>query len=90
LIAGFARLTPERLHRGRINCPIDLGYLHTIIFMNGQSVAVTATLNPGGCREVTISGSPPVRWTATDDAYWTLLAQNLGIEESTLFTSASP
>jgi hypothetical protein len=75
---------------GRYNCPVDLGYSHTITFMNGQAVAATATLNAGGCREVTISGAPPLRWTATDEPYWALLAQNLGVQESTLFSLASP
>ena|SRR5579862_5525735 len=75
---------------GRFNCPNDPGYRHTITFTNGKSVVATATLNPGGCRDVTISGAPPVRWTATDDAYWALLAQNLGIDESTLFSAARP
>jgi hypothetical protein len=73
---------------GILHCPSDPGYRHTITFINGQDVAATATLNPGGCREVTISGSPTAR--ATDDAYWALLARNLGVDESTLFSLASP
>jgi hypothetical protein len=70
---------------GGHGCPIDWGGRHTITFMTGQAVAVTATLVPDGCRYVTISGSPPAR--QTDDAYWSLLARNLGVEESTLFYS---
>jgi hypothetical protein len=73
---------------GHFNCPADLGYSHEITFTNGQAVVVTATLNEGGCRDATISGAPPVRQTT--DAYWTLVAQNLGIEESTLFSFAGP
>ena len=74
--------------QGHVSCPVDLGYSHTITFMSGQSVAATATLNPGGCREATIAGAPPER--QTDAAYWALLAQSLGVEESALFSLASP
>ena len=71
-----------------ISCPVNLGYSHTISFLRGQMVATTATLSSGGCREATITGAPPVR--QTDNAYWALLAQNLGVEESALFSLASP
>ena len=74
--------------QGHVSCPIDLGYSHTISFMSGLIVAATATLNPGGCREATIADAPPKRQTS--DAYWALLAQSLGVEESALFSLASP
>jgi hypothetical protein len=74
--------------QGHVSCPIDLGYSHTISFLSGQIVADSATLNPGGCREATIAGAPPER--QTDDAYWALLAQSLGVEKSALFSLASP
>jgi hypothetical protein len=74
--------------QGHLNCPIDLGYSHTISFMSGQIVATTTTSKPGGCREVTIADAPPDR--QTDDAYWALLAQSLGVEKSVLFSLASP
>jgi hypothetical protein len=73
---------------GRFNCPADLGYSHTIMFMTGQATAVTATLNEGGCRSATISGAPPLR--QTNDAYWALLARDLGVDESTFFSLATP
>jgi hypothetical protein len=72
---------------GRFNCPVDLGYTHTIAFTDADGVAVTATLNEGGCWDATISGAPPKRQTSDD--YWTLLAQNLGVDRSTLFSAAS-
>jgi hypothetical protein len=56
--------------------------------MSGQDAAVTATLTVGGCRDATISGASSTR--QTNDAYWALLAQDLGIEESTLFSPAAP
>jgi hypothetical protein len=65
-----------------------VGYGHGIAFVAGQVVPVTATLNSGGCHEATISGAPPVR--QTNDAYWTLVAQNLGVEETALFSFATP
>ena len=73
---------------GTYNCPSDPGYRHTIVFMDGQRAVVTATLNPGGCRDATISGAPPVR--QTNDVYWALLARNLGVDESMLFSTVSP
>ena len=73
---------------GQFSCPADLGYTHSITFTSDSTVAVTATLNAGGCRDATISGSPQVR--QTDDAYWALLARNLGVEESAFFSLASP
>jgi hypothetical protein len=73
---------------GTLHCPVDLGYRHTVVFMSGQDAAVTATLTVGGCRGATISGASSTR--QTNDAYWALLAQDLGIEESTLFSPAAP
>jgi hypothetical protein len=71
---------------GTYNCPADLGYRYTIAFENEQAVAVTAGLNPGGCRDVVIAGMTRIR--RSDDAYWALLAEKLGIDESTLFSVA--
>jgi hypothetical protein len=73
---------------GNMHCPDDPGYGHAIAFMNGQDLVQTATLNSGGCRDVTISGLPPVRAAVAE--YWTLLARNLGVEESALFSLANP
>ena len=72
---------------GTYNCPADPGYSHTIVFTREPDAAVTATLDTGGCRGATISGAPPVR--QTNDAYWSLLAQNLGVEVATLFETAA-
>jgi hypothetical protein len=73
---------------GRIHCPSDPGYGHKIVFMDGQTAIVTATLNSGGCRDAAISGAPPVRQTT--EAFWVLLAQKLGVDQSTFFSLASP
>jgi hypothetical protein len=72
---------------GTYHCPPDLGYSHTIVFTCEPHANVTATLNTGGCRGATISGAPPVR--QTNDTYWSLLAQNLGVEEATLFETVA-
>ena len=72
---------------GVYNCPADLGYTHTIVFTREPHAAITATLNTGGCRDATISGAPPVR--QTNDPYWSLLAQNLGVDVATLFETAA-
>jgi hypothetical protein len=71
---------------GVYNCPADGGYGHEIAFMGGQVVLVRAKLNSGGCGDVTISGAPPAR--RSNDAYWALVAKNLGVEESSLFSIA--
>lgn len=73
---------------GTFNCPADLGYRHTIVFTHDADAAVTATLDVGGCRGATISDAPPVR--QTNDAYWTLLAQKLGVDEAMLFEATDP
>jgi hypothetical protein len=73
---------------GRTNCPNDPGYRHTITFTDGDAIVMTAVLNAGGCRDVTISGATSTRW-AVDDAYWSVLAQNLGVPESAFFSLAS-
>jgi hypothetical protein len=73
---------------GTYNCPADFGYSHTMVFVDGQAAVVTATLNIGGCREATISGAPPVR--QTDDSYWALLAENLGVDEAALLSTPTP
>ena len=67
---------------GTYNCPAGFGYSHTISFIQGQTVAVTATLDTAGCGIATISGAPPDR--RTNDAYWALLAQDLGVDVATL------
>ena len=71
-----------------ISCPVDLGYRHPLTFMSGQAVVLTATLNQGGCRDAIITGAPPER--QTDDTYWALLAHDLGVEESALFSLGDP
>jgi hypothetical protein len=56
--------------------------------MSGGAIVVMAHLTEGGCGDAEISGAPPTRRTYAE--YWTLLAKNLGVEESTLFSVASP
>jgi hypothetical protein len=62
---------------------VDVGYSHTITFMTGTAVLSTATFEEGGCLGAEISGAPPARQTS--DAYWALVAQNLGVDPSDLF-----
>jgi hypothetical protein len=73
---------------GTYNCPADFGLSYSIAFLEGSSTAVTATLSPGGCRAVTISGPDTRR--VLDDAYWALLARNLGVTESAIYPSPMP
>lgn len=73
---------------GIYRCPPTFGYGHTIDFMRGATIVVTASLEPGGCRPATISGAPPVRQTTA--AYWTLLASKLGVDEADFFSFPKP
>ena len=68
---------------GTFNCPSDSGVRYTIIFSGDTGQTVSAVLNPGGCREVQITGSHERR--VLDDTYWASLAQNLGIPEATIY-----
>jgi hypothetical protein len=77
-----ATLTLPDFPPGIDNCPVDLGVTDTMTFSGGGAVLLTAKLSPGGCREATILGAPPAR--ETNDAYWKLLAENLGVAESSL------
>jgi hypothetical protein len=74
---------------GTFNCPIDFGVVYTLTFFNGDAIAVTASLNPGGCRDVRISGSTPVR-RVLDDSYWSSLAQQVGVPESMIYPYIPP
>jgi hypothetical protein len=69
---------------GAYNCPIDLGISYKLTFFSGDAIAATASLLPGGCRDVQISDSPPLRW-AFDNGYWAALAQQLGVPQSTIY-----
>jgi hypothetical protein len=73
---------------GHQNCPSDSGVRHPVDFTDAQSrVLLTAVVNPEGCGEVKIARSFDRQ---TNRAYWTSLAQTLGIEEATLFALAEP
>src|SRR5215471_3060345 len=41
---------------GTFNCPIDFGVRYQLTFHSGGSVALVATLSPGGCGQVWIEG----------------------------------
>lgn len=73
---------------GEYNCPNDDGVRYEIAFLSGQSVAVSATLSPTGCGDVTISGSATRR--VLDEGYWATLARNLGIAEATIYPPPGP
>jgi hypothetical protein len=72
---------------GLVGCGSDPGYRHTITFFDGEVVKATAVLISEGCQYVTISGSSTTRQTT--EAYWNLLAQNLGVSEASFFSLAS-
>jgi hypothetical protein len=73
---------------GTFNCPVDFGIRYTVVFDVGGAHALTAVLNPGGCGDVTISGSSTRR--AIDPAYWASLALNLGVEEPAIYPPPRP
>jgi hypothetical protein len=72
------------LPSGTYNCPVDFGIAYNLTFFDGASTAASATLEPGGCRLVRFSGSDEVR-RVLDDAYWAMLAQQLGVPESMIY-----
>jgi len=74
---------------GVFNCPIDFGVVYKLTFFSGDTTAVTASLNPSGCRDVRISDAPHVR-RVLDDSYWSALAQQLGVPESTIYPYVPP
>jgi hypothetical protein len=74
----------------RTNCPSDPGVRYTIDFSNDQGPVVEAVLNPWGCSDVEITGeiTGSQGRQARDPAYWSTLAQNLGIDESLIYPAA--
>jgi hypothetical protein len=72
---------------GTFNCPFDSGIRYQLDFMNGPTIAVTVTANPGGCGDVHIPGTSERRTTGQ---YWADLAQSLGIDESVIYPYRAP
>ena len=68
---------------GTYHCPADFGVRYRLDFMSGASTAVIVTANPSGCGEVLIPGTTPRRALTSD--HWAAVAQNLGIDESTIY-----
>ncbi|HVU66642.1 MAG TPA: hypothetical protein VHD63_05920 [Ktedonobacteraceae bacterium] len=65
-------------------CPLDTGlqYVATFTQQNGSQESVT--LSASGCRIVTISGSDR---RATNNTFWQLFAQALGISQENVFVN---
>jgi len=74
---------------GVYHCPDDFGVVYNLTFFSGNATVVTASLDPNGCQGVKISGSPQVR-QILDKSYWTTLAQQLGVPESTIYPYVPP
>jgi hypothetical protein len=74
---------------GVYNCPADFGIVYNLTFFSGNATAVTASVDPNGCQGVQISGSHHVR-QILDESYWTTLAQQLGVPESTIYPYVPP
>jgi hypothetical protein len=65
-------------------CGPSFGIVYNLTFFDGSAIAASATLEPGGCREVLFSGSNEIR-RVLDEAYWATLAQQLGVPESAIY-----
>jgi hypothetical protein len=70
------------------SCPIDYGVRYTVDFSGAAGLVATAVLNPGGCGDVTLTGSSTRRILGT--SYWSTLAGDLGVEESAIYPYVKP
>jgi hypothetical protein len=75
-------VAPTGVQPGYHSCPVDWGVSYQLTFSlaNGSKLIVTA--DPNGCQSVSIPGTC-VR--STDSAYWSQLAQDLGVPESLIY-----
>jgi hypothetical protein len=78
-----ATATLPELPAGAFSCPNDWGVLYQIEFFDELGTVAKATLDPSGCREVTLTDNPTRR--VLDDGYWSRLAGDLGIDESKIY-----
>ncbi len=64
------------------SCPLELGVTYQIAFFLANGSRLMATADPNGCSYVDISGTCT---RSTDPAYWSQLAQDLGIPVSEIY-----
>ncbi len=81
--ATLALLVAQRTPApGSHSCPVDWGVTYQLTFSLASGGTLTVTADPNGCQSVSIPGTC-VR--SADSAYWSQLAQDLGIPESEIY-----
>jgi hypothetical protein len=75
-------VAPTGVQPGYHSCPGDWGVTYQLIFSLANGSKLTVTADPNGCQSVSIPGTC-VR--STGYAYWSQLAQDLGIPESLIY-----
>ncbi|HLJ80553.1 MAG TPA: hypothetical protein VKT52_03630, partial [Ktedonobacterales bacterium] len=72
---------------GISSCPADFGIVYTLTFMNGGTVILKASANATSCEFLTLSSNDS---RMTNDAFWTLLAQTIGISPASVHGVPAP
>jgi hypothetical protein len=75
-------VAPTGVQPGYHSCPPNWGVTYQLTFSLANGSTLTVTADPNGCQSVSIPGTC-VR--STDSAYWSQLAQDLGIPESEIY-----
>jgi hypothetical protein len=75
-------VAPTGVQPGYHSCPGDWGVTYQLTFSLANGSKLTVTADPNGCQSVSIPGTC-VR--STDSAYWSQLAQDLGIPEAEIY-----
>ena len=63
-------------------CPAGFGLRYRLSFNDAARVSLSVVVEGDGCAEVTFS---PIDRRATDDAFWDLLADALGVRKSEIY-----
>jgi hypothetical protein len=72
---------------GVVNCPADNGTLYRLTIFHHGAVSLRATVSATGCRTLRIVGER--EWRASDDAFWRVFAQTLGVSPTDLIARPS-
>ncbi|HJX62749.1 MAG TPA: hypothetical protein VJ860_02220 [Polyangia bacterium] len=75
-------VAPTGVQPGYHSCPGDWGVTYRLTFSLASGGTLTVVADPNGCQSVSIPGTC-VR--SADSAYWSQLAQDLGIPESEIY-----
>ena len=75
---------------GTYSCPADFGNVYHLMFYDGASrLVASATVKPDGC-ETAVLPDGSHRWAATDQSFWTSLADALNVSRSALSQTPHP